>query len=648
MKRIIAIAVLVVAAFSLPGGFHEWTPPAHATVTTQQPDKVAVIIAENQDWNGVIGAANAPYLNGLIGATKGGLSIDPSPSNCNYPTADGAGTTGTVACTAGMFQSFRKGTTAKLTSGSAPEYAWLSMGSDANIRDGTFPCGVWADPNTTCTAGTFTATNPEKGIAGYEPGHFDITPPTSYDVFDITNADSYAEDYLGSSSACDISKWSDTSHNFYARKHNTLLLSWNQSPDGFPAYTKSSVQYSPSSSPTDAYCKAHMLDFPNNTPNATTEVAANFAGTETFGKVTMIQPSMCHMGHNGITACRGGTTGCVTLGACGGVPAFDRWLSMNLPAIQKDVGQNGVVVITYDEDANADGNGFAPPVPTIIVPGTNSSGVAGTLHAGSGSYTAGTFDQSSTLRALLEAAGSSCSALDNNAVYNNAAAGTLTARGYCNAATPLPLTVDVASSGPAIVQQATSHTTTNSASATGTWPAATTTGDFLVAAVGYSGAPTSITPPTGWVLAKDKTKNVSLYVCANCASQSGAQTWTANAAFANVVILEEWSGIASGATIDQTANNTSGSTSVTLADSGTTAATTTANEIVLAELYNGAHSTFTGATSGYNVVQDGQTTGSGIQIALLTQIISATGTQNASASYATADRMRGAIATYTR
>lgn len=645
MKRFALLAAMLAVIAGFAGGFHEWTPPAHATVTTQQPDKVAVIIAENQDWNGVIGAANAPYINGLIGATKGGLSIDPSPSNCNYPTADGAGTTGTVACTAGMFQSFRKGTTAKLTSGSAPEYAWLSMGSDANIRDGTFPCGVWPDPNTTCTAGTFTATNPEKGIAGYEPGHFDITPPTNYDVFDLTSADSYAEDYLGSSSACDISKWSDTSHNFYARKHNTLLLSWNQSPDGFPAYTKSSVQYSPSSSPSDAYCKAHMLDFPNNTPNATTEVATNFAGTETFGKITMIQPSMCHMGHNGVTACRGGTTGCVTLSACGGVPGFDRWLSMNLPGIQKDVGQNGVVIITYDEDQNADGNGFAPPVPTIVVPGTNSSGTAGTLHAGNGSYTAGTFDQSSTLRALLEAAGSSCSALDNNATYNNAAAGTLTAQGYCNAATALPITVDVAASGPAVVQTASGHNDTSGASVSATFGAATsTTSTTLVASVTSRGATTIGTLPTGWTTLASSSANTVVLACLACSTSYTTVTipFTVSSG-ASAIEIAEFSNTAF-ATADKGATASGSSTT---ASTGTTATTTAASEVAFASLGNNQKAAFSGSpTGGFTLVgQTASVTGSGVATALYWQVLSATGTVNATDTFSPTGSWWGAVKT---
>lgn len=651
MRRIITLAILLAAVASAMGGFHEWTPPAHATVTTQQPDKVAVIIAENQDWNGVIGAANAPYINGLIGATKGGLSIDPSPSNCNYPTADGAGTTGTIACTAGMFQSYRKspgGTFGYLTSGSAPEYAWLSMGSDSNIRDGTFPCGLWPDPNASCSSGSFTGTNPEGGIAGYEPGHFDITPPTNYDIFDLATADSYAEDYPGSSSACSTVKWSDGaagSHNFYARKHNTELLSWNQSPDAAAGYVHSSVQYSPSTAPTDTYCKAHMLNFPNNTPNASTEAVTNFAGTETFGKITMIQPSMCHMGHNGVTKCQGAGTGCVTTGKCGGVPGFDRWLSLNLPNIQKDVGQNGVVVITYDEDQNADGAGLAPPVPTIIVPGTDASGVKGTLHAGNGSYTAGTFDMSSTLKAMLLAAGKSCSDLDSNAVYNNGATNAVTSQAACNAATALPLTVDVTSSGPAVVQTAAGHNDTSGASVTATFGSATTVGNTLAASITARGATVIGTLPTGWVKLASSSDNTAVLACLACAtSYTNVTIPFTTSSGASAIEVAEFSGVSSFVTQDKGATASGSSTT---ASSGTTATTTAANEVAFAALGNNQKAAFSGSpTGGFTLAgQTASVSGSGVATGLYWKVLAATGAVNTTDTFSPTGSWWGAVKT---
>src|ERR1044072_8966119 len=185
MRRMYMLVLLVMAMAVAGASGHA---PTRAMATSQAPTKIAVIIAENQDYLDVIGDSDFTYLNGLIGATQGGLSIDPTNGSCDYPAGDPQGA-GTSACSDGMFQSFRSGSTGYLTSGSAPEYAWLSMGSDANIRDGTFPCGLAADDNT--CSGTFTTANPEKGIAGYEPGHFDVTPPTSYDVFDVTKADAY-------------------------------------------------------------------------------------------------------------------------------------------------------------------------------------------------------------------------------------------------------------------------------------------------------------------------------------------------------------------------------------------------------------------------------------------------------------------------
>ena len=54
-------------------------------------------------------------------------------------------------------------------------------------------------------------------------------------------------------------------------------------------------------------------------------------------------PNNCHNSHNFSTA------GC-------GVPESDVWLSQNLPQMINAVGPNGLVILTYDEDLNNEGN----------------------------------------------------------------------------------------------------------------------------------------------------------------------------------------------------------------------------------------------------------------------------------------------------
>jgi hypothetical protein len=125
---------------------------------------------------------------------------------------------------------------------------------------------------------------------------------------------------------------------------------------------------------------------------------------------------------------------------------IDRWLQLNLDGLRQDVGRNGVVIITFDEDHTSDGAGVAAPIFTVIVPGVNATGTPGTLAApgcdpmpATGcADTATVYDHSSTARSLIEVAGGTCAVFDNASIYQGQ---TTTARQNCTAATPLPLSV---------------------------------------------------------------------------------------------------------------------------------------------------------------------------------------------------------------
>ena len=141
---------------------------------------------------------------------------------------------------------------------------------------------------------------------------------------------------------------------FYARKHSPLLLTWSQSPDALVVNDGpgGAEDLSPPSAPTDAACMAHVHDFPNNTPNATTAIVQNFSGNEQFGRVTFVVPGMCHTGHDSNSNCLGTATD-----SRGGMQGIDRWLELNLDGLRRDVGQNGVVIVTFDENHTSDGAG---------------------------------------------------------------------------------------------------------------------------------------------------------------------------------------------------------------------------------------------------------------------------------------------------
>ena len=407
MTRLARIALLPAALAAMAAA------PGPAAGASGTPARLALVVMENRPYSTV--AKKSPYIDATIKAE--GISIVPSPAGCNYPAGDPQGT-GTVACSAGMFQSYRDAAGYR-TKTSGPEYAFMAMGSDANVLDGKFP-------NSLNTASSINA-----GVVGYTPG----TPTAIYNVFDAAEAGGvpftvYAEDYPGSVTACSTAKYSDglAKSNFYARRHNPILLTWDQTPDA-----RVTAGITPPTQPSPAACEAHMADFPGNTPNASTAVVQNFSGSEVFGPLTIIIPSMCHSGHNTEAVCGTGQ---------GGVLGADNWLRANFQAIRQDVGQSGVVVLAWDEAGpGVDGNGKVPPMALFVVPGTDALGTPGTL-AGCGAppcaLSDGIYDQSSTVRTLLDQVGASCQALDATVTYR---AQPGPAQTLCSAARPLPVAI---------------------------------------------------------------------------------------------------------------------------------------------------------------------------------------------------------------
>jgi hypothetical protein len=443
VSRGVRAAVLVaLASVGLPASAAATPAAAGLTIT---PQRIAIVVFENKDYDNsldptdrrfAVGNPAAPFLNGTV--IPESLSLVPTPSGCDHPAGDAAGVAVT-ACRSGMFQSYRNELGFRIRA-SAPEYAWMVMGTDANVRDGSFPSGL-------------NSGEPEGGIVGYTPGHNDTSGPV-YDLFGYMEANSvgfqvYQEDYPGGATDCSTVRFSDIVDKsagppmFYARKHSPLLLTWSQSPDALVVNDGpgGAEDLSPATQPSPAACEARVHDFPGNVPNATTQVQRNFTGDERFGRITFVVPSMCHSGHNSNRVCLGSDTD-----GRGGMEGIDRWLEVNLEGLRRDVGQNGVVILTFDEDHTADGAGVVAPLYTGIVPGLGPAGTPGVLAApgcdpmpATGCMdTTHIYDHSSTARSLIEAAGGSCAVFDNTSIYQGQ---TTTARQNCSAATPLPLAV---------------------------------------------------------------------------------------------------------------------------------------------------------------------------------------------------------------
>jgi len=444
-RSVCAAAFAVVACAALPAAAGAAPPATAAAGAEIAPQKVAIVVFENKDYDGsidpsgkgyIVGDDAAPYMNRVV--IPESLSLVPTPGGCDHPAGDEAGSA-TRPCTSGMFQSYRNGRGFR-TGASAPEYAWIVQATDANVRDDTFPNGL-------------NVGKPEGGIVGYAPGHNDTSGPV-YDVFgymeaNSVNFDVFQEDYPGDSTHCSTRQFSDLPTGsqdqsmFYARKHSPLLLTWSQSPDAQVVNDGpgGADDFSPPNQPTDAACRAHVRNFPGNVPNATTEIVRNFSGNESFGRISFVVPGMCHTGHDSNKNCLGTDTD-----PRGGTEGIDRWLQLNLDGLRQDVGRNGVVIVTFDEDHSSDGAGVVAPMFTAIVPGLGAGGEAGVLAApgcdpmpASGcTDRKNLYDHSSTARSLIEVAGGSCAVFDNASIYRGQ---TTTARQNCTAATPLPLSV---------------------------------------------------------------------------------------------------------------------------------------------------------------------------------------------------------------
>jgi hypothetical protein len=168
-------------------------------------------------------------------------------------------------------------------------------------------------------------------------------------------------------------------------------------------------------------------------------------------------------------------------------------------------------------------------------------------------------------------------------------------------------------------------------------------GDFSGAVItlkaNIATAPT-ITTPSGWTLVGSATRTnvrTSLYYIQNAATRSGAQAFTLNMNCRSEIALLEYGGIALTVALDVSATNNGATTTV---DSGTTGATTQAQELVMAFLFAG--DAVQGAPSnGFSTV--------GYVAERFTayeKTVTATGTQNTSATIPAARDWTGIVATF--
>jgi phosphatidylinositol-3-phosphatase len=174
----------------------------------------------------------------------------------------------------------------------------------------------------------------------------------------------YAEGYLGSTSTCDLSDYSDGSTNDFARKHvpPLLFVSTSQGPA----------------------CTQHLANVPGDTPADDSPPAANFHGVR-LPPFTIVVPNQCHDMHNDAGEC--GAAG-------GGATGADAWLAKNWSDLVHAAGPRGAVILTWDEVDSP-----SQHIATLI----GGEGIRG-----SGTTDGTAFDQASILRAVEDAFGLPC------------------------------------------------------------------------------------------------------------------------------------------------------------------------------------------------------------------------------------------------
>lgn len=181
------------------------------------------------------------------------------------------------------------------------------------------------------------------------------------------------------------------------------------------------------------------------------------------------------------------------------------------------------------------------------------------------------------------------------------------------------------------VQTKVFNSTTNATSNSITFTSAPVTGDLMILTV-VSGSTISGTP-SGWTVVNSAVGNTGTYMYWKIAgaSESATLTITLSSADACILFAMEYSGVT---TLDKTAEATGGGVTTTIG-TGTTAATTTANELIVALAGVGGFAAATNISSWSNSIVNqltGNVSAVNMSAFMGVKTVSATGTQTATAT----------------
>lgn len=176
-----------------------------------------------------------------------------------------------------------------------------------------------------------------------------------------------------------------------------------------------------------------------------------------------------------------------------------------------------------------------------------------------------------------------------------------------------------------LVQRVTNQSAANVATLSAVYTTTPVQGDLLIA-LGNSDATLTIT--SGWSLATQSVNDTGLYQWYKIAgaAESSTVTITPSSAASTEIVIEEWSGNVATSPLDQVSNTSTSVGSATI-NSGTSPATTQADELAIAGLGWNVTGTITTYTNAYTEVAE--LTGAGgvvTKLAVANKALTATGT----------------------
>ena len=416
---------------------------------------------------------------------------------------------------------------------------------------------------------------------------------------------------------------------------------------------------------------------------AATDVPTPASWPSPLPSFSFVIPNRCDSMHGTTSTgtCPAGTDQLITTG--------DTWLAQNVPAF---LAQGAIVIVTFDEGAGGDTTGGGGHVLTAMIgPGIGSGALDdspythASLLAGLEDYLgvgrlAGAADAlpiplpsvsrppAPTIDGFTPDSGaagdqvtisgtnltgvsavrfggmaSMFSLIDDATIEATVPAGAVT--GDISVSGPGgigvgPAPFTVTTPPPAIIQQGLSSG--SSSAPTGHWPAPTTDGNLLVAAIGWSGSG-RVSAPSGWTLAVMGSAVAIFYVSA-APTTSAPVLFPLSASGSWIVDLTEWSGIANGPP-DVIASNTGKAKLSTTANSGTTASTARSSEIAIAALTALSAVTQSGPTNGFTE-RDAASQGSKLTVGFYDSVLVNICTVSVSATLSAPAKWRGAIATF--